>query len=205
MAAIRRGPRPHGDAARLVARIAEAIPRQRQQRQAARPGRRDFRRDGRPAWPGGLRAHPQPAARRRVLSRAGTLAAAAQGPVPPRQLLPARLSSHPSAHRRGARRVRRLAHGPRVAPSGAERPAHERGDPTSRGALAAVGGEGEAHGRPPELFKGRRDEPYRRVTREREAARRRAVQRRRLGVRTEETRPISAPTPRQRDDGTNGA
>jgi hypothetical protein len=66
-------------------------------------------------------------------------------------------------------------------------------------------GEREAHGRPPELFKGRRDEPYRRVTREQEAARRRAVQRRRLGVRTEETRPISAPAPRRRDDGTNSA
>jgi hypothetical protein len=66
--------------------------------------------------------------------------------------------------------------------------------------------EREAHGRPPELFKGRRDEPYRRITREQEAARRRAAQRRRLQPRTEQTRRtrVSSPLAR-RDDGTNGA
>jgi hypothetical protein len=65
-------------------------------------------------------------------------------------------------------------------------------------------GEREAHGRVPELFRGQRDEPYRRLTREQEAARRGAAQRRRLQVRTEETRPVRAPPGRRRDDSTNG-
>src|SRR5258708_8537625 len=65
-------------------------------------------------------------------------------------------------------------------------------------------GEGEAHGRPPELFRGQRDEPHRRVTREQEAARRRAAQRRSLQVRTEQARPVT-PAPTKRDNGTNGA
>jgi hypothetical protein len=64
----------------------------------------------------------------------------------------------------------------------------------------------ELHGRPPELFKALRDEPYRRETREQAAAKRRAALRRRLEPRTEETRPVTrAPPGRRRDDGTNGA
>ena len=66
-------------------------------------------------------------------------------------------------------------------------------------------GEGEAHGRVPELFKALRDEPYRRETREQVAARRRAAQRRSLQVRAEETRPVTRAPARRRDDGTNGA
>ena len=66
-------------------------------------------------------------------------------------------------------------------------------------------GEGEAHGRPPQLFKGQRDEPYRRETREQAALRRRAAQRRRLGVRTEETRQTRVSSRRRYGEGTNGA
>jgi len=36
--------------------------------------------------------------------------------------------------------------------------------------MAAVAGQGEMHGRVPELFRGQRDEPHRRITREQEAA-----------------------------------
>ncbi len=50
-------------------------------------------------------------------------------------------------------------------------------------------GEREAHGRPPELFRGLRDEPYRCETREQTAMRRRAAQRRALEARAEEARP----------------
>ncbi len=53
-------------------------------------------------------------------------------------------------------------------------------------------GEGELHGRPPELFKGRREDSYRCETREQAAARRRAMLRRRLAPRTEEARPTRA-------------
>jgi hypothetical protein len=67
-------------------------------------------------------------------------------------------------------------------------------------------GEGEQHGRPPELFKALRDDPYRRLTREQEAARRRAGQRRRgLQVRAEEVRPVQRSPARRPGDGTNGA
>jgi hypothetical protein len=61
-------------------------------------------------------------------------------------------------------------------------------------------GEGEAHGRPPELFRGLREEPYRKETREQAAARRRAA-RRRAGseIRAEETRPVRPP-PRRNGD-----
>lgn len=56
-------------------------------------------------------------------------------------------------------------------------------------------GEGEAHGRPPDLFRGLREEPYRRETREQVAARRRAAKRRaERDIRAEETRPVQ---PRQ--------
>jgi hypothetical protein len=65
-------------------------------------------------------------------------------------------------------------------------------------------GESEQHGRPPELFRGQRDEPHRRVTREQEASRRRAAQRRRLEPRTEETRPTRASPTGRRDNGTDG-
>jgi hypothetical protein len=51
-------------------------------------------------------------------------------------------------------------------------------------------GEGEQHGRPPDLFKALRDEPYRPETREQAAAKRRAAQRRALAPRTEQTRPV---------------
>jgi hypothetical protein len=62
------------------------------------------------------------------------------------------------------------------------------------------------HGRPPELFKALREEPYRRVTREQEAAKRRAAQRRSLQVRAEETRPvIGRRGSREGGNGTNGA
>jgi hypothetical protein len=53
-------------------------------------------------------------------------------------------------------------------------------------------GETEIHGRPPELFKALRNQPFRRQTREQAAARRRAALRRRLQVRTEETWPTRA-------------
>jgi hypothetical protein len=67
-------------------------------------------------------------------------------------------------------------------------------------------GEGELQGRPPELFKALRDEPYRRETREQAAAKRRAAQRRSLQVRAEETRPVTrAPGGRRDNNGTNGA
>jgi hypothetical protein len=67
-------------------------------------------------------------------------------------------------------------------------------------------GEGEQHGRPPELFKALRDEPYRRETREQVAARRRAAQRRALAPRMEQTRPVTrAPGGRRDNNGTNGA
>jgi hypothetical protein len=56
-------------------------------------------------------------------------------------------------------------------------------------------GDQEAHGRPPELFRGqRRDEPFRRETREQAAMRRRAAQRKALGLRTEEVRPAQRPS-----------
>lgn len=54
-------------------------------------------------------------------------------------------------------------------------------------------GEIETHGRPPELFRGRRDEPFRAETREQAAMRRRAGQRRALGLRSEEGRPMRQP------------
>jgi len=57
-------------------------------------------------------------------------------------------------------------------------------------------GETEAHGQPLELFRGRRDEPFRTETREQAAMRRRAAQRRALGLRSDETRPIKPPVPR---------
>jgi hypothetical protein len=67
-------------------------------------------------------------------------------------------------------------------------------------------GELEEHGRPPELFKALRGEPYRRETREQAAAKRRAAVRRQQGPRTEQTRPVTrAPAGRRREDGTNGA
>jgi len=67
-------------------------------------------------------------------------------------------------------------------------------------------GEGEQHGRPPELFKALRDEPYRRETREQVAARRRAAQRRALQPRTEQTRPvIGRRGAREGGNGTDGA
>ncbi len=67
-------------------------------------------------------------------------------------------------------------------------------------------GQGEIHGRPPELFKALRDDPYRRLTREQEAARRRAALRRRLQPRAEETRPVMrAPGGRRDNNGTSGA
>jgi hypothetical protein len=67
-------------------------------------------------------------------------------------------------------------------------------------------GEGEQHGRPPELFRGQRDEPYRRETREQVAARRRAAQRRALQPRAEETRPVTrSPPGRRRNGGADGA
>jgi hypothetical protein len=65
-------------------------------------------------------------------------------------------------------------------------------------------GEGEAHGRVPELFRALRDEPYRRLTREQEAARRRSALRWRLEPRAEETRAVTR-APIKRDNGTNGA
>jgi hypothetical protein len=66
-------------------------------------------------------------------------------------------------------------------------------------------GQDEMHGRPPELFKALRDEPYRRETREQVAARRRAAQRRSLQVRTEQARPVMrAPGGRRDNNGTNG-
>ena len=46
-------------------------------------------------------------------------------------------------------------------------------------------GQRDSHGRPPELFRALRTEPHRRITREQQAARRRAAQRRQLEVRTE--------------------
>src|SRR5712672_3489078 len=66
-------------------------------------------------------------------------------------------------------------------------------------------GQGEIHGRPPELFKALRDEPYRRLTREQEAARRQAARRRGLQVRAEEVRPVQRSPARRPGDGTNGA
>lgn len=52
-------------------------------------------------------------------------------------------------------------------------------------------GEGEAHGRPPDLFRGLREQPYRRETREQASLRRRAAKRRaERDIRAEETRPI---------------
>lgn len=53
-------------------------------------------------------------------------------------------------------------------------------------------GEGEAHGQAPDLFRGLREEPYRRETREQAAAKRRAAKRRiERDARAEETRPAS--------------
>src|SRR5258708_29428288 len=67
-------------------------------------------------------------------------------------------------------------------------------------------GEGEQHGRPPELFKALRDEPYPRETREQVAARRRAAQRRALAPRMEQTRPVTrAPGGRRDNNGTDRA
>jgi hypothetical protein len=67
-------------------------------------------------------------------------------------------------------------------------------------------GQGEMHGRPPELFRGQRDEPYRRETREQVAARRRAAQRRALQPRTEQTRPVTGRRgAREGGNGTDGA
>jgi hypothetical protein len=63
-------------------------------------------------------------------------------------------------------------------------------------------GEGELHGRVPELFKGRREDSYRRETREQAAARRRSAQRRALHARTEQTRPTRASSPGERENGT---
>jgi hypothetical protein len=66
-------------------------------------------------------------------------------------------------------------------------------------------GQGEMHGRPPDLFKALRDEPYRRETREQAAAKRSAAQRRSLQVRTEQARPVMrAPRGRRDNNGTNG-
>jgi hypothetical protein len=66
-------------------------------------------------------------------------------------------------------------------------------------------GEGEAHGRPPELFRGLREGPHARQTREQMAARRRAGQRRRLEPRAEQARPMTrAPGGRRDNNGTNG-
>ena len=63
----------------------------------------------------------------------------------------------------------------------------------------------DIHGRPPELFAGLREAPYRCETREQAAAKRRAVQRRSLQVRTEQARPVMrAPRGRRDNNGTNG-
>jgi len=58
-------------------------------------------------------------------------------------------------------------------------------------------GEGEAHGSPPQLFCGQRDEPHRRETREQAAARRRASLRRQASERGEETRPSATDVARK--------
>lgn len=67
-------------------------------------------------------------------------------------------------------------------------------------------GEGEAHGVSPDLFRGQRDEPHRRETREQAAAQRRAVQRRRLRDHDEEARPATGGRRgcREGGNGTNG-
>jgi hypothetical protein len=59
----------------------------------------------------------------------------------------------------------------------------------------------DIHGRPPELFAGLREAPYRCETREQVAAKRRAVQRRSLQVRAEETRPVRPSSPAGRRNG----
>jgi hypothetical protein len=68
-------------------------------------------------------------------------------------------------------------------------------------------GEGEAHGRVPELFKALRNEPYRRETREQVARRRQAAKRRlEHDLRAEQTRPVRPPATGRRDNnGTDGA
>lgn len=67
-------------------------------------------------------------------------------------------------------------------------------------------GEGEQHGRVPELFRALRDEPYRRETREQAAAKRRAAQRRQIEPRTEQTRSMTGRRgSREGGNGTNGA
>ena len=66
-------------------------------------------------------------------------------------------------------------------------------------------GEGELHGRVPELFRGQRDDTVRRETREQTAAKRRAAQRRKLQVRIKETRPVRPSATGRRDNGTGGA
>lgn len=63
---------------------------------------------------------------------------------------------------------------------------------TLRQGLRGSAGEREAHGKPPELFRGLRQGAYRRETREQAAARRRAGLRRELQARGEETRPIGS-------------
>src|SRR5258706_8045161 len=60
----------------------------------------------------------------------------------------------------------------------------------------------DIHGQPPELFAGLREAPYRCETREQVAAKRRAVQRRSLQVRTEQARSVTRAPPAKRD-GTN--
>jgi hypothetical protein len=62
-------------------------------------------------------------------------------------------------------------------------------------------GEQEAHGRPPELFCGQRDEPYRQEIREQAAARRRAAQRRASEPRAEEAQPTRQRPATKRSDG----